>query len=93
MSHEDKVVVTYVAEQLARRNQNKIKSEHRKVFDYLGMDLDVESTQGTMLIAMVTCLSKGIKEWPEVLKGYNANPHGGHVFTIRKEKEQEILPE
>ena len=47
VSHKDEAVVTYFAQELGRRNRNKLKIKRGKVFDYLGMDLDFESCPDT----------------------------------------------
>ena len=39
-------MVTYFAQELGRRNRNKLKIKRGKVFDYLGMDIDFESYPG-----------------------------------------------
>ena len=45
--------MTYFAQELGRRNRNKLKIKRGKVFDYLGMDLDFESCPGTVIISMI----------------------------------------
>ena len=39
-----------------------------KVFDYLGMELDFESSPGIMIILMIKSLQKVIAEYPELIK-------------------------
>ena len=67
--------MTYFTQEIAERNQNKIKVKRGKVFDYLGMDLDFESDPGTLIISMIKYLHEIIKEWPGELKGHKINPH------------------
>jgi hypothetical protein len=93
VSHKDEAVVTLFGQELAKRNQNKIKIKRGKVFDYLGMDLDFESAPGALIISMIKYLQEVIKEWPEVLKGHKVNPHGDHLFTVREDDERELLRE
>ena len=83
VSHKDEAVVTYFAQELGRRNRNKLKIKRGKVFDYLGMDLDFESCPGTMIISMIKYLDAMIEEWPEELKGYTPNPHQDPLFEVR----------
>ena len=62
ISHRDEAVVTYFAQELGRRNRNKLKIKRGKVFDYLGMDLDFESCPGTMIISMIKYLDAMFEE-------------------------------
>ena len=83
VSHKDEDVVTYFAQELGSRNQDKLKIKRGKVFDCLGMDLDFESCLGTMIISMIKYLDAMFEEWPEELKGYTLNPHQDHLFEVR----------
>ena len=56
VSHKDEAVVTHFAQELARKNRDKLKIKRCKVFDYLVVDLDFESCPGTMVIAMIKYL-------------------------------------
>lgn len=93
--HKDEAVVTYFAQELGRRNRNKLKIKRGKVFDYLGMDLDFESNPGTMIISMIKYLDAMLEEWPEELKGYTSNPHQDHLFEVRAvdDPKKELLNE
>ena len=91
ISHKDNAVVTHFAEQLAKRNQNKITIKQGKVFTYLGIDLDFESDPDTMIISMIRYLDQVIKEWPNILKGHKTNPHADHLFNIRDNDKREIM--
>ena len=62
VSRKDEAIVSYFAQEIAERNQNKIKVKRGKVFDYLGIDLDFESDPGTLIISMIDYLHKIIKE-------------------------------
>merc|ERR1711966_385244 len=84
VSHKDEAVVTYFAQELGRRNRDKLKIKRGKVFDYLGMDLDFESCPGTMIISMIKYLAAMIEEWPEELKGCTPNPHQDHHIRLVK---------
>ena len=83
VSHKNEAVATYFAQELGRRNKNKLKIKQGKVFDYLGMDIDFESAPGTLIISTIKYLSQMIEEWPEELQGYKVNPHGDHLFDTR----------
>ena len=50
-SHKNEAIVIYFAQELGRRNRNKLKIMRGKVIDYLGMDLTFESRPGTMIIS------------------------------------------
>lgn len=93
VSHKDEAVVSYFAQELAEKNQNKITVKRGKVFGYLGIDLDFESDPGTLIISMIKYLHKVIKEWPEELKGHKVNLHQDHLFAIREDGESELLLE
>ena len=43
VTHKDEAMVTYFAQELGRRNRDKLKIKRGKVFDYLGMGIDFES--------------------------------------------------
>ena len=86
-------MVTLFAQDLAKRNQDKIKIKQGKVFDYLGMDLNFKSAPGMLIISMIKYLQEVIKEWPEVLKGSKGNPYGDHLFNVREDGERKLLPE
>ena len=51
VSHKDEAVVTHFAQELGRRNRDKLKIKRGKAFDCLvGMDLDFEQCPGTMIV-------------------------------------------
>ena len=56
------------------------------------MDLDYESEPGVLIISMIKYLQKIIEEWPEQLTATKTNPASDHLFTVRDEKDQELLP-
>ena len=64
VSHKDEAVVTYFAQELGRRNRDKLKIKRGKVFDYQGMDLDFESCPGTMIISMIKNLDAMFRSGP-----------------------------
>ena len=85
--------MTYFAEDLAKRNQNKITIRREKVFTRLCMDLDFGSDPNTMIICMIRYLDQVLKEQPKLLKGHKINPHVDYFFNIRDDIKQEILCE
>ena len=95
VSHKDEAVVTYLLQELGRRNKNRLKIKRGKVFDYLGRDIDFESDPGMLIIFMIKYLSQIIEEWPEELKGCAPNPHQDHLFDIRHDDgpKKELLGE
>ena len=62
VSHKDETVVAHFAQELRRRNQDKLKIKRGRVFDYLGMDLDSESCPGTMIISVIKYLDAMFEE-------------------------------
>ena len=95
VSHKDKAILTYFAQELGRRNRNKLKIKRDKVFDCLEMNIDFESCPGTLIISMIKYLSAMNEEWPEELKGYTPNPHQEHLFEVRPDDDskKELLNE
>ena len=55
-----------------------------EVHNYLGMDLDFETSLGMMIISMIKYLQKTIDEITEVLRGTKACPTGGFVQGTRQ---------
>ena len=51
MSHKDKAVTSYFAQELGRRNRDKPKIKRIKAFDYLEIRIDFKSCQSTLIIS------------------------------------------
>ena len=51
-------MVAHFASELAKRNCNKIKIKRGKVFDYMGMNLNFESSPCTLIISMIEILQE-----------------------------------
>ena len=78
VSHRDEAVVTYFAQELGRRNRDKLKIKRGKVFDYLGIDLDFESQPGTMIISMIKYL-----DWMQCWRSGQKNSKATRPTRIR----------
>ena len=95
VSHKDKAVVTYVAQQLDRCDKNKLKIKRGKIFDYLdlGMDIGFELCAGILIVSMIKHLIAVIEEWPKELKGHKVTPCSEHLFKVRPGDERGLLLE
>ena len=80
ISHKDEAVVTLFAQELGRRNRDKLKIKRGKVFDYLGMDVDFESCSGTMITSMTKYLDAMFEQWTQGAEGVYIRPI--HIKTI-----------
>ena len=68
-------------------------SVHRgKVHDYLGMDLDF-NTANTLKIGMIKYIKKIHENFPEEIKSTTAIPAAEHLFNVREDNQDKILPE
>jgi len=66
---------------------------HRgKVHDYLGMDLDFSSDK-VLKIRMIKYIKKIHEEFPEEIKTAAATPAAEHLFDVREDKKDILLPE
>ena len=66
---------------------------HRgKVHNYLGMDLDL-STPKTLKIGMIKYIKKIHEDFPEEIKLAADTPAAEHLFTVRKDNKDKLLPE
>ena len=60
--HVDEAVVTAFSLKLADLYKGRVKTHRGKVFDYLGMDLDYDSSPGALLVLIIKYLTKASKE-------------------------------
>ena len=66
---------------------------HRgKVHEYLGMDLDFSSAK-VFKIGMIKYIKKILEEFPKVIKSAAATPAAEHLFDVREDNKDTILPE
>ena len=93
VSRKDENAVTALAEKLAELYGPKTTVSCRKVHEYLGMDIDLASVPGTMILSMIKYLYKVIEKFSEVLRGTKASPSGDHLFTFREDGKRKLLPE
>ena len=91
ISHVDPKVVTEVTEDISRVCNGKVTVHRGKVHDYLGMDLDLETEPGVLVILMIKYLQQVIEEWPEQLTSTKSTPANDYLFTVRDEKERDVL--
>ena len=92
ISHVNTKVVDAVCKKLSDLYKGKVKIHRGGTHDYLGMDLDFESEPGALIISMIKYLQKIIEEWPEELTSTKVNPANDNLFTIRDDKDRELLP-
>ena len=57
------------------------------------MDPNYGSSPRVLLVSMIKYLTKVLEERPEEFRGSKINPHSDHLFTIREDDDQELLPE
>ena len=93
VSHKDKNAVTALAEKLAELYRPKTIASRGNVHEYLGIDIDWASVQGTMIVSMIKYLHKVISEFPKFLRGTKASPAGDHLITIIEEVKSKLLQE
>ena len=66
---------------------------HRgKVNEYLGMDLYFSSNK-VLNIGMIKYLKKILEEFPEEIKSASATPAAEHLFDVREDNLDKLLPE
>ena len=92
VSHKDENAVTALAENLAELYGSNTIVSHKKVHEYLGMDIDWDSVSGTIIVSMIKYLHKVFEEFPEVLHGTKDSPAGDNMFTIREDGDRKLLP-
>ena len=93
VSHKDKNAVTALAEKLAELYRPKTIASRGNVHEYLGIDIDWASVQGTMIVSMIKYLHKVISGFPKFLRGTKASPNRDHMFTVREYGRRNLLPE
>ena len=59
---------------------------------YLGMDLDFSSAK-TLKIGMINYIKKIHKDFPEEIKSAATTPAAEHLFTVREDNKDKLLPE
>ena len=93
VSHKEESAVTALAIKLSELYGSKTTICRSKVHEYLGMDIDWATVPGTMIVSMIKYLSKVIEEFPKIVTGTKASPPGDHLFTVREDADQKLLPE
>ena len=59
--------------------------------DYLGMNLDFSSDK-VLKIGMIKYIKKIHEEFPEEIKSSAATPAAEHLFDVREDNEEILLP-
>ena len=93
ISHRDEEMVTVFTVKMANIYRAKTTISRGRVNDYLGMELDVGTCPGTLIISMIKYLQKIIDEFPEVLRGTKACSAGDNLFKIREDEDRKLLLE
>ena len=91
ISHRDEAIVSEFAMALAKEFGPKTTISRGKVHDYLGMDLNLGTCPGTMIISVIRYLQKVIDEFPEVLRSTKVCPAGDNLFKVREDEDRELL--
>jgi len=71
---------------------NRITVNRGNVHDYLGMDFDYIQ-KGKLYVSMIKYLKKVFTAFPEKITTVAATPASDHLFELRDESEQKLLPE
>ena len=92
ISHMDSNEVTKCIEHFKKIYGDRMTIHRGKVHDYLGMDLDFSSAK-VLKIGMIIYVKKIIEEFPEEIKSAATTPAAEHIFTVRKDNKDKLLPE
>ena len=92
ISHKDSNEVTKCIDHFRKIYGDRMTVHRGKVHDYLGMDLDF-SSNGVLKISMIKYVKKILDEFPEVIKVAAATPAAEHLFNIREDNKDILLPE
>ena len=92
ISHKDSREVTKCIEHFRKIYGDRMTIHRCKVHDYLGMDLDFSSNK-VLNIGMIKYLKKILEEFPEEIKSASATPAAKHLFDVRKDNLDKLLPE
>ena len=92
ISHMDSNEVMKCIDYFKKIYGNRMTIHRGKVHDYLGMDLDF-STAKTLKIGMIKYIKKIHEDFPEEIKSATATPASEHLFTVRKDNKEKLLPE
>ena len=65
---------------------------HGKVHEYLGMDLNFSSAK-VLKIGMIKYMKKICNKFPEEIKSAAATPAVEHLFDVREDNKDKLLPE
>ena len=84
--------VTKCIEHFKKIYGNRMTVHHGKVHEYLGMDLNFSSPK-VLKIGMIKYIKKVLKEFPEEIKSVSATHAAEHLFEVRKENKDKLLPE
>ena len=91
ISHKDSGEVTKCIGYLQKIYGEKMIIHRGKVHDYLGMDLDFSSKK-VLKIGMIKYIKKIHEEFPEEIKTAAATPAAEHLFDVRKDNKDILLP-
>ena len=92
ISHKDSGEVTKCIQYLQKIYGEKMTIHRGKVHDYLGMDLDFSSSR-VLKIGMIKYIKKIHEEFPEEIKTAAATPAAEHLFDVREDNKDILLPE
>ena len=90
--HKDSLEVTNFLHHLGQIYGDRMTVHRGKVHDYLGMDLDF-STANTLKIGMIEYIKKIHEDFPEEIKSAAATPAAEHLFDVREDSQDCLLPE
>ena len=92
ISHKNSLEVTKFLHQFETFYGECMTVHRGKLHDYLSMDLDF-STANELKIGMIKYIKKIHKDFPEDIKSSAARPASEHLFDVREDKQDRLLPE
>ena len=92
ISHKESDKVTKLITELGKLYDNDLTVHRGKVHSYLGMHFDY-STKGTVKIFLIPYKKQIIDDFPEPVTSTAPTPAGEHLFTVRPDDKNKLLPE
>ena len=92
ISHMESDEVTKCIEHFKKIYGKRMTVHRGKVHGYLGMDLDF-STPKVLKIDTIKYIKKVLEEFPEEIKSVAATPAAEHLFEVREDNTEKLLPE
>ena len=92
ISHKDSREVKKFIKKFGDIYGDRMTVHRDKGHDYLGMDLDLRSPK-VLKIGMIKYIKKIHEEFPEKIKSSAVTPASEHLFDVREDNKDKLLPE